>query len=77
MMNIRTFLILLCSCFLQMGIAQELISPQQAVDLTLSNNYGIKISNQDVELAESNAKLLNSGFLPTLTGNAGTTFNAI
>ena len=75
MMNIRTFLILLCSCFLQMGIAQELISPQQAVDLTLSNNYGIKISNQDVELAENNAKLLNSGFLPTLTGNAGTTFN--
>jgi len=55
--------------------AQTIITPQEAVNLTLENNYGIKISNKSVEVAENNAKLLNSGYLPTLTGNAGATYN--
>jgi outer membrane protein len=74
-MNIKLFLFLLSLGVFQISLAQELISPQQAVELTLSNNYGIKISNQNVEVAENNAKILNSGYLPTLTGDAGSTFN--
>jgi len=55
--------------------AQELITPEKAVSLALENNYGIKIAKTDVEIAENNADILNSGYLPTLTGNAGANYN--
>ncbi|MDN3665797.1 TolC family protein [Algibacter miyuki] len=55
--------------------AQELITPEKAVSLALDNNYGIKLAKTDVEIAENNADILNSGFLPTLTGNAGANYN--
>lgn len=55
--------------------AQEFITPQKAVAIALENNYGIKLAKNDVEIAENNANILNSGYLPTLTGNAGTTYS--
>ncbi|MEL0457330.1 TolC family protein [Flavobacteriaceae bacterium SZ-1-7] len=55
--------------------AQELITPEKAVTLALENNYGIKLANTNVEIATNNAGVLNSGYLPTVTGNAGGTFN--
>ncbi len=55
--------------------AQELVTPEKAVSLALNNNYGIKLINADVKIAENNANILNSGYLPTLRGNAGATFN--
>lgn len=55
--------------------AQEIITPEKAVSLALENNYGIKLAKTDVELAANNAHILNSGYLPTLTGTAGATFN--
>ena len=55
--------------------AQELITPEKAVALALENNYGIKLANTDVEVANNNAHILNSRHLPTLTGNAGATYN--
>ncbi|ULC59205.1 TolC family protein [Flaviramulus sp. BrNp1-15] len=56
-------------------IAQELLTPNKAVSLALENNYGIKLANTNVEVAKNNASILNSGYLPTLTGNAGATYN--
>jgi outer membrane protein len=56
---------------------QEIISPQMAIALALENNYGIKIANNNVELAENNKDVLNSGYLPFLSGNAGATYNEI
>ena len=62
--------------FLQVSLfAQELITPEKAVALALENNYGIKLANTDVEVANNNAHILNSRHLPTLTGNAGATYN--
>ena len=56
--------------------AQEItISKSEAVALALENNYGIKISNNSLKIAENNKSVLNSGYLPTLTGNAGATLN--
>ena len=55
--------------------SQEIITPEKAMVLALENNYGIKLANTDIEVAKNNASILNSGYLPTLTGNAGTTFN--
>ncbi|MBC2844614.1 TolC family protein [Winogradskyella flava] len=57
------------------GLAQEVVKPSEAITLALENNYGIKIANNNVEVAENNKGILNSGYLPTLTGNAAATFN--
>jgi len=54
---------------------QQILSPTEAVSLALENNYGIKLVNNQLEVAKNNASILNSGFLPTVTGNAGATYN--
>ncbi|MGB3608517.1 MAG: TolC family protein [Psychroserpens sp.] len=53
--------------------AQEVLTTEEAIALALDHNYGIKIAKNTVEIAENNAGILNSGYLPTLTGNAGAT----
>lgn len=55
--------------------SQEVVTPEKAVSLALENNYGIKFANTQVEVAKNNASILNSGYLPTLTGNAGATID--
>lgn len=72
-MNIR-LLFLGFSFFLSHAFsAQEILTPSEAIELALENNFGIKIVNNNQKIAENNKSLLNSGFLPTLTGNAGGT----
>lgn len=74
-MNIKfvfLYVVLVCQVSL---FAQELITPENAIRLALENNYGIKLANTDVEIAKSNASILNSGYLPTLSGSAGATYN--
>jgi len=75
-MNNKKYLI--CSMLVFFGIhihAQEIITPDTAIQLTLEHNYGIKIINNTVKVAENNTSIFNSGYLPTLTGNAGGTYN--
>lgn len=55
--------------------AQQLLTPEEAIKLTLEHNYGIQIANNTVEVAKNNTSVLNSGYLPTVTGNAGATYN--
>jgi outer membrane protein TolC len=56
-------------------IAQDkLLSKEEAVIKALENNFGIQVAKNQVEIAENNSGLLNSGFLPTLIGNAGATY---
>jgi len=57
------------------GHTQQVLEKSEAIALALENNYGIKTANNNLEVAENNADLLNSGYLPSLTGNAGATFN--
>lgn len=47
------------------------LSRQQAIELMLENNYGIKIAKNTEAIAENNTGLLNSGYLPSLQGTAG------
>ncbi|WCO02283.1 TolC family protein [Psychroserpens ponticola] len=53
--------------------AQQMLGPKEAVELALDYNYGIKIANNNTDVAENNTSILNSGYLPTLTGSAGAT----
>ncbi|WP_034061481.1 TolC family protein [Lacinutrix jangbogonensis] len=55
--------------------AQQVLTTDEAVKLALENNFNIKIANNAVEVAENNTNILNSGYLPTLTGSAGATYN--
>ncbi len=55
--------------------AQEaLLSKQDAVTLALENNFGIKVALNEAKIAENNKGILNTGYLPTLTGNAGANY---
>lgn len=52
-----------------------LLLPEVAVQLTLENNLGIKVSRNQRQIDANNAGLLNSGFLPTVTANGGGTID--
>ncbi|MEO9954017.1 TolC family protein [Nonlabens sp.] len=56
-------------------ITETLLSREQAVELMLENNYGIKIANNTTEIAENNAGILNSGYLPSLQGTASASYD--
>lgn len=51
------------------------LSKNEATKLVLENNFGILIAKNQVAVAENNKSVLNSGFLPTLTANAGADYN--
>ena len=74
-MNIKNSLILTILCFTSLVNAQTIVTPKEAVKLALENNYDIQIISNALEVAENNTSILNSGYLPTLTGNAGATYN--
>lgn len=54
------------------GFSQDVLTKDEAFKQALTNNLGIQIAKNSSEIAENNASVLNSGYLPTLTGNAGT-----
>ncbi len=74
--NYLTTLFLVALLGISAGIAQDpVLSKQEAMNLALENNFGIKVARNQVEIAENNQSILNAGFLPTLTANAGATYN--
>ncbi|HEA20221.1 MAG TPA: TolC family protein [Pricia antarctica] len=54
---------------------EQVLSKGDAVKLALENNFGIMVARNQVEIAENNKSVLNSGYLPTLTGTAGANYN--
>ncbi|WP_055448051.1 TolC family protein [Lacinutrix mariniflava] len=74
-MNIKYSLVIAIVFLTSLVKAQNVLTQEEAVKLTLQNNYDIKIANNAVEVADNNTSILNSGYLPTLTGNAGATYN--
>ena len=76
MQIIRNSLFALSVFFFGSVLAQDrVLSKQEAVVKTLDNNYGIKISRNNIEIAENNSSILNSGYLPSLTGVGGMNYN--
>lgn len=54
---------------------ETVLSKDEAVKAALESNYGIKISSNQVEIAENNQSIWNSGYLPSLTGLAGASYD--
>lgn len=74
----KSSLIFLC-LLLALGLnlnAQESLSKAEAIRQLMENNFDIRLSKNDIKIAENNASLLNSGFLPTLTGTAAINYNS-
>ncbi len=55
--------------------AQPLLEKVQAVEITLENNYNIRLTRNDVERAKNNANILNSGYLPSVTARGGINYS--
>ncbi len=56
------------------GFSQEILTKKEALKITLENNFGIKIANNNIEVAKNNASVLNTGFLPTIAATSGTNY---
>ncbi|WP_318310340.1 TolC family protein [Flagellimonas crocea] len=48
----------------------QILTKQEAIDLTLQNNLSIQVARNTRLIDENNADILNSGYLPSVTGNA-------
>ena len=53
------------------GFSQEVLTKSQALKIALENNFGIKIANNNLEVAKNNSGIYNSGYLPTAALNSG------
>ncbi|WP_396633298.1 TolC family protein [Maribacter sp. R86514] len=70
------FIILLIFLPVCAVMAQEkTLSKEEAIALALENNFGVVIAKNNLKIAENNKTILNSGYLPSLTGNAGGSFD--
>lgn len=56
------------------GFSQEILTKKEALEITLENNFGIKIANNNVEIAENNASVFNTGFLPSITATSSANY---
>ncbi|WNW02141.1 TolC family protein [Tenacibaculum sp. HL-MS23] len=55
---------------------QELLTKEKAVEVTLENNYDIRVTKNNLATAKNNKSIYNSGYLPTVVGNAGATYSS-
>jgi len=74
-MNPKRIILTFMSFCMASTFAQKVLPVSKAIELALENNYGIKIVSNNNKIAKNNASLLNSGYLPTVTGNSGITYN--
>jgi outer membrane protein len=71
-MKFKHNLVFLFAFFLAIQMnAQEILTKKEALEITLKNNFGIKIATNNLEIAKNNSNILNTGFLPTATLTSG------
>ena len=75
MMNNRFLVLIYCLAVPLAMNSQELLTKAEAVELALQQNFDIQIANNNVDIAENNAGILNSGYLPSLNAQAGSDFS--
>lgn len=52
--------------------AQEKLTLERAVQIALENNYDIRLTRNDIEIAKTNVSRANAGMFPVVTGNFST-----
>jgi len=74
MKNNTIYAIILIASLSFQAKAQRLLTKKEALKITLENNYGIKIANNNIVIANNNKNVLNSKYLPTVSASTGTNF---
>lgn len=74
-MNYKLYISVLSIAFTFQVNAQKTLTKKEAIQIALKNNYGIKLANNNIKIAENNSSIYNSGFLPTASFNAGASYN--
>ncbi len=64
----KIFLFILITNYIN---GQKFISKEEALELVLENNFGIKVSKNTTEIVKNNSRILNSGYLPSLSISSG------
>lgn len=72
---IKTYLGIVLFVFSLQVTAQKILTKKEALQIALEHNYGIKIATNNVEIAKNNSSIYNSGFLPTISTNAGANYD--
>ena len=62
----KLFLFILITNYIN---GQKFISKEEALELVLENNFGIKVSKNTTEIVKNNSSILNSGYLPHRRSN--------
>ncbi|WP_343328225.1 TolC family protein [Polaribacter staleyi] len=57
------------------GFSQEILTKKEALEITLENNFGIKIANNNLDVAKNNKSIYNTGFLPTASISSGANYS--
>ncbi|WP_373075301.1 TolC family protein, partial [Zeaxanthinibacter enoshimensis] len=52
-----------------------LLTKEEAVEQALEHNFGIEVARNQVEIADNNKGILNSGYLPSLSAVAGADYS--
>ncbi len=75
MSNYKNIISIIC-LILPLGLSgQDILSKDEAVRLTLENNLNLQIVNNQLEIAKNNTDIFNTGYLPTVSANAGGTMD--
>lgn len=61
--------------FFQGVYGQDSLTINQAIEIALANNFDIKLSENKLSQADNNQAILNSGYLPSLTGAANGSYS--
>lgn len=69
MKNISIFLFLMIAMIASCVQAQELLTPENAVDIALKNNFDILVARNEADIAQINNTKGNAGMLPTINVN--------
>tara|TARA_R110000796_G_scaffold250788_4_gene380814 strand:+ start:194293 stop:195660 length:1368 start_codon:yes stop_codon:yes gene_type:complete len=78
MKNLYIIILLFLSIYSSKLFGQEnFLTKEDAITLALENNFGIKVAKNQIEIANNNQSILNSGYLPTLSGTAGANYNKL
>ncbi|OIQ30427.1 MAG: transporter [Bacteroidetes bacterium MedPE-SWsnd-G2] len=72
---IKSMIYIGCVLLSYQVVAQRVLTKSEALEIALENNYGVKIANNNVEIAKNNSSIYNSGYLPSLSANAGANYN--
>jgi outer membrane protein TolC len=73
-MKIKQIIIVLLLGVLFPVHGQKSLTKEEALDIALEENFGIKVSRNITEISKNNSNVLNSGYLPALSISGGSNY---